>query len=79
MLRRKNHPSSNRAAHTVSACASISVVLVAVAATLLRGSTSDENAAAPAEATPHVATKITEDKIPAHKPSMRHAVWPRPV
>ncbi len=68
MLRRKNHPSSNRTAHTVSACASISVVLVALAATLLRGSNAGENAAAPAEATPHVATKIAGDKIPAPNP-----------
>ncbi len=68
MLRRKNHPSSNRTVSTVSACASISVVLVALAATLLRGATSDENASEPTEATPHAATKVAGEKIPAPNP-----------
>jgi beta-lactamase regulating signal transducer with metallopeptidase domain len=67
MLRTKNGLSGKRSGRIVSACASVSVVLVALATTLLRGAgPSPDNATAaapkPSEAAPHVAARRAPDK-----------------
>ena len=69
MLRTKNDLSSKRIGRFVSTCASVSVVLVALATTLLRGARSAAEGATADSATPstgptHVATEAPRTKKP---------------